>query len=128
MMPLEYKETTSIPNIIVDRYLRILSFSELKILLVIIRQTYGWIDKKTGRRKVRDRITHRQFMEKTGLSRRTITRNVKKLVNRGLVSVGDENGRMLLLPKERRGKMTLYYGYGQKRSGARSIGEVLDGS
>ena len=128
MMPLEYKETTSIPNIIVDQYLRILSFSELKILLVIIRQTYGWIDKKTGRRKVRDRITHRQFMEKTGLSRRTITRNVKKLVNRGLVSVGDENGRMLLLPKERRGKMTLYYGYGQKRSGARSIGEVLDGS
>lgn len=127
MMTLEYKETTPLPNVIVDRHLKLLTFSELKILLVIIRQTYGWVDRQTGKRKVRDRITHQQFKEKTGLSKRTITRNLKKLVSRNLISVGDQNGRMLFLAEERRGKAFLYYGYGQRqrRNGVSTVGEIL---
>jgi hypothetical protein len=39
------KKTTQIPNIVLDQYLKILSPSGLKILLVILRQTNGWVDK-----------------------------------------------------------------------------------
>jgi hypothetical protein len=36
---MNYRQTTQIPNVIFDVHL--ISFSELKILLYIIRQTYG---------------------------------------------------------------------------------------
>jgi len=39
---------TNVPNIIFDTHLKDLGYAELKILLVIIRQTYGWKDKHTG--------------------------------------------------------------------------------
>lgn len=127
-----YKETTPVPNVIFNRYLKILRWTELKVLLVILRQTYGWVDKSTGKRKIRDRISHTQFIEKTGLSRRTITRVVQSLVNRRLVNVGDEKGQILGLGKERRGKF-LYYGFEQghlvpKTNGMKSVGEILGNS
>jgi hypothetical protein len=67
-----YKKTTQIPNIVLDQYLRTLNASELKILLVIIRHSNGWIDKRTGKRKTRDRISHSQFKGKTGLCSKII--------------------------------------------------------
>jgi hypothetical protein len=42
-----YKKTTQVPNLILDQYLKTLSGGELEILLVIIRQNYGSIDKST---------------------------------------------------------------------------------
>ena len=126
MMPIEYKETTPVPNIIVDRYMKVLSCSEFKILLIIIRQTYGWIDKATGKRKVRDHITLGQFALKTGVCKRTVTSSIRRLLERGLISVTDEHGNLLLLGSDRRGKV-LYYGYGQRRSGKmQTIGEILN--
>ena len=47
---MEYQKTTHVPNELFDTYLPKLSFSELKILLYIIRQTYGW-KLKNGKRK-----------------------------------------------------------------------------
>ncbi len=38
---LGYKQTTHVPNEVFDKWLAILTESEIKILLVIIRQTYG---------------------------------------------------------------------------------------
>jgi hypothetical protein len=39
-----YKHTTQVPNILFDTHLRELTESELKILLIVIRQTIGWYD------------------------------------------------------------------------------------
>ena len=82
-----YQQTTQVPNVIFDTHLSFLTESELKLLLIIIRQTFGWFDKTTGRRKTRDRISHGQFIKKTGLSRRVISKALKSLIEKGLVTV-----------------------------------------
>ncbi|MBL7822579.1 MAG: replication protein, partial [Saprospiraceae bacterium] len=79
---LGYKQTTHVPNEVFDKWLAILTESEIKILLVIIRQTYGWIDRYTGRRKLRDRITRTQFMMKAGLSARIVSKTLNSLLKR----------------------------------------------
>lgn len=104
-----YHHTTQIPNHILDKYLPSLSFSEMKILLVITRQTYGWMQKKTNTRKSRDRISNNQFRQKTGLSLRVITSAIKSLVTKGLISVTDYKGTVLFLAEDRKGKPALYY-------------------
>lgn len=86
-----YEQTTQVPNILFDLHLPSLTESELKILLVIIRQTYGWIDKCTGKRKLQDRISHSQFITKTGLSRRIISKALQNLVSKGLVGITCRN-------------------------------------
>jgi predicted transcriptional regulator len=103
------KNSTQVPNIIFDLYLPTLTESELKILLVIIRQTNGWIDRYTGKRKKHDRISCTQFMSKTGLSRRAISNALKNLVSKGLVSITCQNGNMLNQTDDRRGKTSLLY-------------------
>ena len=104
-----YEQTTQVPNILFDLHLPNLTESELKIILVIIRQTYGWIDRYTGKRKQRDRISHTQFMTKTGLSRRIITNAIKNLNSKGLVSITCRNGNSLNGSVERRGKTSILY-------------------
>jgi len=105
-----YKKTTQVPNLILDQYLRILSASELKILLVILRQTNGWIDKRTGSRKTRDRISYSQFMAKTGYSRRILTKTIQSLENRGLISVSNRKGQILETSRSRQGSW-LYFSF-----------------
>ena len=74
-----YKQTTQVPNHILGHYLKALNASELKILLVVIRQTYVWIDKRTGKRKTRDRISQSQFKSKTGLCSKIISKGIQNL-------------------------------------------------
>jgi len=73
---------TKTPNVLFDKHLRELNHSEIKTLLVIIRQTIGFIDKRTNKRKVRDRITLSQFSLKTGLSTRIISKAIDGLIKR----------------------------------------------
>ncbi|PHS65775.1 MAG: hypothetical protein COB12_06800 [Flavobacterium sp.] len=105
---MNYKQTTQIPNVVFDKHLNNLSFSELKILLYILRQTYGWIS-KNGKRKKRDRITHGQFETKTGLSRRIISSTIQSLIIKQLITVSDYKGTLLHYPSERKGKVGIYY-------------------
>jgi phage replication O-like protein O len=105
---MNYQQTTQTPNIIFDTYLTQLSFSELKILLYIVRQTYGW-KTKDGKRKKRDRITYGQFQSKTGLSRRIISQTIQSLISQQLISVTDYQGTSLHYPNERKGKVSIYY-------------------
>ena len=98
-----YKKTTQIPNLILDQYLKILSASELKILLVILRQTHGWIDCYTGKRKTRDRVSYSQFMEKTGYSRRILTSAIKSLESKVLITITGKRGNSLETARSRRG-------------------------
>lgn len=104
-----YTQTTQVPNSLFDKFLSILTVAELKVILVIIRQTNGWINLTTKKRKSRDCITYRQFMYKTGLSRRIISQAVQNLIEKGLISVTNYDNQPLLFPKHRKGKRYLYY-------------------
>lgn len=98
-----YQQTTQVPNVVFDKLLTTLTFSEFKILMIIIRQTYGWIDQRTGKRKKRDRISQGQFMQKTKLSRRMVSKALQILISKGLISATDRNGNFLHQPEKRKG-------------------------
>ena len=100
---------TQVPNILFDTHLPNLTESELKILLVIIRQTYGWIDKFTGKRKIKDRISQSQFRIKTGLSKRIISKTLKMLSDKNFISIYDRKHNLVKNAIDRRGKSILLY-------------------
>lgn len=106
-------QNTQVPNFVFDACLPLLKEAELKTLLVIIRQTIGWIDRSTGKRKVRDRISNSQFRSKTGMSKRVITSAIQSLVDKGLVAVTDYEGRPLDTPLSRKGKSYLFFSHTQ---------------
>lgn len=101
-------KTTPVPNAVFE-YIPSLSEAELKLYLIILRQTLGWKDAKSEKRKVYDWISASQFQSKTGLSRRAITGAVQSLSFRHLILIADEHGRVLHTPKDRKGKLRLYY-------------------
>lgn len=105
---MNYKQTTQIPNIILDKHLSILTHSELKILLFIIRKTFGYIT-KNRQRKTRDRISHSQFTQGTGISRRSLPKTIQSLILKQLIQVTDYHGNQLHTPQSRKGKVGIYY-------------------
>jgi phage replication O-like protein O len=105
------KGFTQVPNEIFDTHLQYLTLAELKLLLVVIRQTMGWVYKKTGKRKMRDRISHLQFIRKTKLSRKIISKSLQSLVAKGLIVISDCRGNLLDSPYKRKGRSYLYYSF-----------------
>ena len=103
--------STPVPNIIFDQYLPILKPTEVALLFVIIRQTIGWINPDTKRRKQTDWITGYQLRQKTGYSRRAISSALDSLTQNGLIKIYDGGGRELNTPEERKGKMRLLYAF-----------------
>lgn len=104
------KKTTPVPNQVFDLYLRELKIAELKVLLVIIRQTLGWKDEANeSERKQCDWISGGQLEKKTGCSRRSIVSAIQMLTNKELIEVLSENGNILPTSEERKGKQKLYY-------------------
>jgi len=78
--------TTQIPNAVIDQLMPTLKDVEFRVLMVIIRQTFGWIaDEKTGRRKERDWISHYQLMKKTGRASTSISKAVDSLCKSCLI-------------------------------------------
>jgi DNA-binding MarR family transcriptional regulator len=87
--------TTQTPDELFDRFLTELSHAELKVLLYIIRRTYGF-------KKDSDHISLKQISEGiitkegkqldrgAGVDRRTAMRTVKSLEEKGLITVGRE--------------------------------------
>jgi len=103
--------TTPVPNVIFDVHLRNLNSSELKILLVVTRQTLGWVDRCGAfGRKEKDWISGSQLKAKTGCSERSITSALDSLVWKKLINVYDDKGHILPFPKDRQGKNRLYFG------------------
>lgn len=80
--------TTQTPNELFDHWLPHLTGSELKVLLVIFRKTFGW-------HKVRDRISISQLCHFTGLDREGVIKAGKTLHQKGLIlkEVIGPNGR-----------------------------------
>jgi len=100
---------TMVPNTLFTT-IRTLTEAELKILLIIVRRTYGWTT-SDGERKQRDRISRFQFIDDTGLSRRVVSTAIQLLIDKGMILVTDERGLPLRIPKDRVGKRDIFYSY-----------------
>ena len=66
------------PNELVDHWLPFLKETELKVLLVIIRKTFGW-------NKKRDRISNSQLAQITGLAIDKAREAAKSLADKGVI-------------------------------------------
>ena len=71
---------TQIPNALFDEWIPKLREGELRVLLVIMRQTFGW------QNKVWDHISMSQLMKKTGMGRKACTCAAKLLSEKGLIT------------------------------------------
>jgi len=102
--------TTPVPNIFFDVHLKELKQAELKVLLVVIRQTLGWADRRgmLGRKEI-DWISGSQLQQKTGNSKRAITAATDTLIRKKLIEILDVNGNILDDPEKRQGKTKLFY-------------------
>ncbi|MFA6922902.1 MAG: hypothetical protein WC223_01490 [Bacteroidales bacterium] len=107
---MQIKSTTPVPNAVFDFYLKDLKVAELKVLLIVIRQTLGWEDKKTkSERKELDWISNNQLAMKTGCSLRAINDALSILSKKNLIAVLSNSGELLDTPEKRRGQQKLFY-------------------
>lgn len=95
-------QSTPIPNHLLDGCLPVLKPAELKVLLVVLRQTCGWHKKE-------DWISTRQLIAKTGCSRRAVSAAIGSLVTQGLICVLDEHHACMNSVDDRRGKGKLFF-------------------
>lgn len=108
----ELSRITPVPNAVFDEFLPQLKLAELKILLVVIRQTLGWEDKQNENgRKHQDWISSSQMREKTGCSDRAISSAIESLVRKNIITVSDHRGHALDSPGMRKGKTKLFFSF-----------------
>lgn len=105
-MPLQ--NTTPIPNEFFE-HIPTLTHAELRVLLIVLRQTVGWVDAKTGERKIKDRLSHSFILKKTGLYRTILSATIQGLIDKNLLIVTDEKGTVLSEAGKRRGQPLLFY-------------------
>ena len=112
--PVPNTGTTPVPNALLDRVMPTLRDTELRLLLVVVRQTRGWQDAPgSPRRKQRDWLTQSQLMARTGRGSGAVSQAVEALVQAGLIEVQDRAGRPLRTAGERRRHLgRLYYRLG----------------
>lgn len=102
--------STPVPNIIFDVYLKELNPAELKVLFVVIRKTIGWVNATNSNgRKQLDWISHSQLMKMSGLSRRSLSTAINGLVSKKLINVYASGMAKIDLPELRKGKTKLFY-------------------
>ena len=94
-----------VPVRLVDEVMPGLRDTELRVLLVVLRQTWGWrADRfgENGAHKRRDWLSHRQLCRRTGRGSDAVSAAVASLSASGLIIVEDAGGRPLPTPEERR--------------------------
>ena len=106
---MSYYYQTRVPNELFDKLLTRLTGAELKVLLVVIRQTLGWIDKRTGKPKEWDWISISFFAKKTGLSNKAIGSAIANLIVKQLILVKDQLGRIAHTTQIRKHAKKLFY-------------------
>ena len=100
---LDFFSFSFLPNHIFDFYMKHLSGVQFKIVSVIYRKTYGWVDEK-GNRKTEDAISLSQFKEITGCSKSTINEALQFLTHHKIIikrlegEVGNQIGVYSLAP------------------------------
>lgn len=100
--------TTPVPNEFFE-HIPSLTHAEIRVLLLVLRQTVGWIDSKTGKRKVKDKLSYEYIIKKTGLYRTIISPTIQDLIEKQLLQVTDLKGTVLHHAYQRRGKSLLFY-------------------
>lgn len=107
---LVFKNTTQTPNRLFDVYLKSLSKSELKVLLVIIRRTVGFVSPYKAQERVKWAwISQSLFMAYTGLSNRSVSSAITSLLNKKMIEVKDEKGNSVHKNYQRRASSRLYF-------------------
>jgi|GEM_PF-1631526 len=108
-----------VPTRLVDEVMPRLKDTELRVLLVVLRQTWGWKADRTetgcktekgnktkrgskGQTKRRDWLSHRQLCRRTGRGSEAVSGAVASLTASGLIIVEDAGGTPLTTPEERR--------------------------
>ena len=94
-----------LPVRLMDEVIPHLRDTELRVCLVVFRQTWGYRTGGPGkdpRHKRRDWISHRQLCRRTGRGSDAVSAAVASLTSAGLIAVEDEAGRPLPTPEERR--------------------------
>ncbi len=111
-----------VPSRLVDAVMPHLRDTELRVILVVLRQTWGWkmdrtnVDEmKAGQQahsskqavqkqatKRRDWLSHRQLCRRTGRGSDAVSAAVASLTASGLIIVEDAGGKPLMTPDERR--------------------------
>lgn len=92
--------TTPFPNVLLDVFMPRLSDTSWRVLCVVVRQTLGW-QVSNGLRKRDDWISHGQLKKRTGRQSEAVSRAIQDLLERGLIDVRDEFGRILYRPSDR---------------------------
>lgn len=92
--------TTPVPNCLLDGWLPELTDTELRVLLVVVRATWGWQEEQ-GRRQ-RQWLSHRLLQMRTGRSSAAVSKAIEGLVQRGLLAVESGDGQPKLTANERR--------------------------
>ena len=69
---------TQTPDLIFDELLKILTHSELILIMIIVRQTFGW-------KKEFDNISLSQLIEKSGLSKKSVLSALNSLEGYNLI-------------------------------------------
>jgi hypothetical protein len=101
-----------VPNALFDEVLPTLRDTELRVLLIVVRQTLGWREGRT-RYKRRDWLSRSQLTRRTGRASEAVSAAVDALVRRGLIVVEDTAGNPLATPEARRRHIgRLYYRLG----------------
>lgn len=93
---------TSVPNFVIDDLMPRLRDTEFRLLLVVLRQTWGW-------RKERDWLTHSQLKRRTGRSSAALSKAITVLVRANLILVRNRAGQVLESPTDRRREQTSLY-------------------
>lgn len=102
-----------IPTRLVDEVMPRLKDTELRVLLVVLRQTWGWKADRTetgskregsshGQTKRRDWLSHHQLCRRTGRGSEAVSGAVASLTASGLIIVEDAGGTPLTTSAERR--------------------------
>ena len=97
----EVQGTTPVPNFLLDKVMPRLRDTELRLLLVVIRKTSGWLQ-PDGTRKKADWMSHFQLKRKTGRSSTAISKAIDVLVRSKLIVVRDLFGIPLMSAYARR--------------------------
>lgn len=103
-----YSNTTPFPNYLLNEVMPTLRDTEWKVLCVIVRQTLGWHDAKSGGRKSQDWLTRSQLMQKTGRNSEALSQALDSLIQSHLIEVKSASGKPLpttALRRQTRGRI-----------------------
>ena len=119
-----------VPVRLVDEVMPRLKDTELRILLVVLRQTAGWRSDRTEtgsnrHTKRRDWLSHSQLCRRTGRGSGAVSAAIASLTVSGLIVVEDAAGMALATPEERQRCLgRLYFRPGDKLAPSAEIKSV----